>query len=428
MKIFRRIILGVALYCPRDRTELRIEILTNIHLGYCPNCHGTWYFGDSLVKLLSLEKFPSMINLSRNLFKQEKSELTCPLCLVEMDGKVFKHDKGLGDSVEITIDQCCQCHGVWFDQGELPKTRQFIRYRMNIMEQEAAAKRMLAMKSIVKNPDISSVSQNRFFRAYPVPKSDVPLPRIIKPLPQFQFEEERDEKAEAKELGEGVAMAQIEPQVWLFAALTNLPVEVYNPPRKRFPYMTLSIIVICTFIHLIATLLGNLDTVLTSWGASVSQHWITLLSCLFLHGSWLHLLGNMYFLWVFGDNVEDRMGPFLFTLFYLMAGILSSIFQIQYMGDASVLVGASGAIAGVMGAYLYLFPRSALYQVLFLFFPIKIPVYFYFGIWLFLQWLGNYMKIHSIGFIAHISGFIIGFAFVVVWYVVRNMIKHPKHF
>src|SRR3954452_3903488 len=107
------------------------------------------------------------------------------------------------------------------------------------------------------------------------------------------------------------------------------------------------------------------------------QPYLSVLYAMFLHGGWLHLLGNMLFLWVFGNNVEDRMGRWKFLLFYLFCGYVATYgFAFGNAGSTTTLVGASGAIAGVLGAYLVLFPRArvtSLVPIAFIFFPIRLP-------------------------------------------------------
>src|SRR5262249_33019768 len=119
--------------------------------------------------------------------------------------------------------------------------------------------------------------------------------------------------------------------------------------------------------------------------------YLTLLTSMFLHGGILHLLGNMLYLWIFGDNVEDRMGPVRFMLFYLICGILAATIQIVARPDSSApLVGASGAIAGVLGAYALLFPAARIQTLVFLFFFVRLvelPALFVLGVWFVMQLL-----------------------------------------
>jgi membrane associated rhomboid family serine protease len=141
---------------------------------------------------------------------------------------------------------------------------------------------------------------------------------------------------------------------------------------------------------------------------------LSVLTALFVHGSWLHLLGNMLFLHVFGDNVENRMGRFRFLLFYVAAGYLATYgYALAHASSTQTLVGASGAISGVLGAYLYLYPRARVTSVFpFLFFlPLRFPAWMVLIFWFVLQWLAG--EVHQTGpgvaYLAHITGFVFGF-------------------
>jgi membrane associated rhomboid family serine protease len=140
---------------------------------------------------------------------------------------------------------------------------------------------------------------------------------------------------------------------------------------------------------------------------------------MFLHGGWMHIIGNMLYLWIFGDNIEDQLGHVGFLVFYLAAGALAAVGQVVINPDSMVpMVGASGAIAGVMGAYFVLYPESRILTAIFIFFffdLVEIPAIFFLGIWFLMQLLSG---VGSLGvsnaaaggtaFFAHIGGFIAG--------------------
>lgn len=142
---------------------------------------------------------------------------------------------------------------------------------------------------------------------------------------------------------------------------------------------------------------------------------LTLLLSLFMHGSWLHLLGNMLFLWVFGNNIEDRLGRIKFLLFYLLCGVAASLTHVLFNPDSLVpVIGASGAISGVMGAYLALFPTARVRTLVFIFVlatTMDIPAAVFLVIWFAFQFLavggGS-----GIAWLAHVGGFILGFILV----------------
>ena len=147
--------------------------------------------------------------------------------------------------------------------------------------------------------------------------------------------------------------------------------------------------------------------------------WVTLLTSMFLHGGWMHLIGNMWFLWLFGNNIEDSMGRLRFLVFYLLTGLAASGAHIFSAPDSTLpTVGASGAISGVMGAYLVLYPRVRIYT-LFVFFIfiriIPIPAWLVLGEWFVVQMLSGLMEPGmggGVAFWAHVGGFVAGVVLV----------------
>lgn len=144
--------------------------------------------------------------------------------------------------------------------------------------------------------------------------------------------------------------------------------------------------------------------------------WVTPLTALFLHGNWLHLLGNMLFLYVFGELVEHRMGPLRFLLFYLCSGYAAMLcYAAAHPDSAETLIGASGAISGVLGAFLYLLPKARVTSVFpFLFFlPLRFPAWMVLLFWLTLQWVAARAETDGPGvaYLAHVVGFLLGFLF-----------------
>jgi membrane associated rhomboid family serine protease len=147
--------------------------------------------------------------------------------------------------------------------------------------------------------------------------------------------------------------------------------------------------------------------------------WMTLVTSMFMHGGILHILGNMLFLWIFGDNVEDAMGSVRFLVFYLLCGLVAAFAQIGISPSSSVpMLGASGAIAGVLAAYFMLFPRARVITLIPLFFFLRlvaVPAVFFLGFWFLLQVISGAGSIGSSGgvaFFAHIGGFVAGLLLV----------------
>jgi membrane associated rhomboid family serine protease len=142
---------------------------------------------------------------------------------------------------------------------------------------------------------------------------------------------------------------------------------------------------------------------------------LSVLTAMFLHGSWLHLLGNMLFLLIFGNNVEDRMGHLRFTLFYLVCGYAAAYgFALLNDGSGDPLIGASGAIAGVLGAYLVLYPRARVWVLVpfLIFLPLRLPAWLVLGFWFALQAVyssgGGVSDAGTVAYAAHVVGFLAG--------------------
>ena len=146
-----------------------------------------------------------------------------------------------------------------------------------------------------------------------------------------------------------------------------------------------------------------------------SPIWLTLLTSIFMHGGWLHLGGNMLFLWIFGDNVEHRIGHVAYLAFYLVAGVIASLAQILVDTESFIpTLGASGAISGVLGAYLVMFPTNRV-TVLMLRFPMQVPAIVAIGLWAafqFINGIGAFAVTEETGggvaYMAHIGGFVAG--------------------
>ena len=164
-------------------------------------------------------------------------------------------------------------------------------------------------------------------------------------------------------------------------------------------------------------------------GGPWPQAGLGLLTYNFLHGSWLHLLGNMLYLWIFGDNIEDAMGRGRFVVFYLLSGVIAALVHILAQRASEVpLVGASGAIAGVLGAYLVLYPRARVLSLVFLGWFIRVielPAMLVLSLWFILQvaeglWSLASPDVLTVAFWAHVGGFIAGAA------LVRPFVLRPR--
>jgi len=209
-----------------------------------------------------------------------------------------------------------------------------------------------------------------------------------------------------------------------------IPLRDVNPTH-RAPLVTLALIVACVVAF--AWELGvlgsageaGLDSFFRAWGLIPSRLTgdptaaaVSLVTSLFLHGGWLHLAGNLLYLWIFGNNIEDRLGRAPFLGFYLVGGALASLAHVAIAPSSDVpLVGASGAIAATLGAYVVLFPRARILSLVFLGFfyqLIEVPALLVLGFWFVIQLLSGFASIGEteagggVAFFAHIGGFVAG--------------------
>ena len=204
-----------------------------------------------------------------------------------------------------------------------------------------------------------------------------------------------------------------------------IPLRDENP-ITRFPVVTVALIAVNTAVFLFqaatphglelaAVRFGAVPYAITHFRslpeAAAFPPLLTLLTSMFLHGSLFHLLGNMLYLWIFGNNIEDRLGPVRFGVFYLVCGVVAALTHILFEpGSRIPMIGASGAIAGVLGAYWVLFPRARVKTFIFLIFYIDvvaIPAGIVLGIWFLLQILNVGMG-GGVAWFAHIGGFLAG--------------------
>ena len=205
-------------------------------------------------------------------------------------------------------------------------------------------------------------------------------------------------------------------------------------PTKNYPIVNSIIIGINVAIFLYQLSLGaGLDRFFYIYGLvparysvpqisayfSIPHQFFAFISFMFLHGGFLHLLGNMWSLYIFGDNVEDRLGPLRYLFFYIICGVASGLSHLLLNMNSTVpTIGASGAIAGVMGAYFILHPRAKILTLIPIFFIpyfLEIPAYFFLGLWFILQFInaaGSHGQIGGVAWWAHIGGFVFGLLFL----------------
>ncbi len=206
---------------------------------------------------------------------------------------------------------------------------------------------------------------------------------------------------------------------------------LYDTVRsRRFPIINWMLVLLNGLVFYYELTLGEteLHRFILDWGLVPAQlaldsaeSWLRILSSMFLHGGWFHIISNMWILIIFGDNIEDRMGSGRYLIFYLLSGTAAALMQaFLYPASNIPMVGASGAIAGVLGAYLVLYPRAriaSLVPILFIFTIIELPALIFLGFWfisqLFQGWLAlGGADMSGVAWWAHIGGFVFGLLMV----------------
>jgi rhomboid family protein len=198
-----------------------------------------------------------------------------------------------------------------------------------------------------------------------------------------------------------------------------IPLGDVSRRPTRIPVVTILIILVNAFVFILELTGG--EAFVTRWSAIPAQifsghQWITILTAMFMHASWSHIIGNMVFLWAFGPEIEDAMGRGRYLVFYLFGGLVAMIAQVGASPHSTVPnLGASGAIAAVMGAFLVTYPRDRIRSILLIFIFVKvtfIPAALLIGVWFLTQLLNAGQVAHAqtggVAYLAHVGGFIFG--------------------
>ena len=199
-----------------------------------------------------------------------------------------------------------------------------------------------------------------------------------------------------------------------------IPLSDASRRPKRFPVVTTAIIVVNAFVFVLELMGG--EAFVKQWSeipANIvaGHHWVTILTAMFMHAGWMHIIGNMVFLWAFGPEVEDAMRRPRYLAFYLLSGLAASLAQIALMPGSTVLnLGASGAIAGVMGAFLVTYPHDRIRVLLFFGWFVRtafVPAALLIGLWFLIQLFSQVgavanVQAGGVAYAAHVGGFIFG--------------------
>src|SRR5271166_4805430 len=199
-----------------------------------------------------------------------------------------------------------------------------------------------------------------------------------------------------------------------------IPLRDASREPRSFPVVTTAIIVANAFVFVLELMGG--DAFVKQWSLVpadivAGRHWITILTAMFMHAGWMHIIGNMVFLWAFGPEVEDAMGALRYLAFYLLSGLVASLAQIAAMPCSTVPnLGASGAIAGVMGAFLITYPHDEIRSLLVLGWFVRvtfIPAALLIGVWFLIQFFNQVGAVAGVqgggvAYTAHVGGFVFG--------------------
>jgi len=193
-----------------------------------------------------------------------------------------------------------------------------------------------------------------------------------------------------------------------------LPLKDINPTRS-FPVITFILILINVIVFFIEVFY-NKELIVQNYGISFKKlfylkDYKTLITYMFLHANFTHLFFNMLYLWMFGNNIEDKLGAFKFLLFYILGGIVAAILQLLFISDVDInLIGASGAVSAVLGAYLKLYPTAPI-LIFFIFIGLTyVPAFVFIIFWFIFNLLNLFFNFYSnVAYLAHVVGFIFGF-------------------
>ncbi len=345
--------------CPVCSNKLRPLKSKAAVVDICDGCKGIWFDKGELVRVVKALSSddrikPEKVKLFhsrkvKGVYQLQEGTRSCPRCKVGMRKFNYASDSN------VFLDKCPACDGIWADSGEVKAIAQYLK----------------------EDPRASAVG---YWLAE-----------------QYARPEE--------EVG-----GLWNPYLFFFPRLL-IPIRD-DIPRERFPIMTLLLVVLCCAVFFGAAYAGcDLKELFETYGFIPAHFWgLGLISSMFLHNGILHLFGNMLFLWLFGDNVEDRFSRPGYLVFYLCCGLFGSLLHTLFNWNSTTpVVGASGAVSGVIGAYVVFYP-SATIEFFCLGRTVEISALAYLGSWFGLQILSGAVEgdTAKIAYFAHIGGFALG--------------------
>ena len=307
----------------------------------------------------------------------------------------------------VQIDACPVCFGAWFDPGELDTLAGALEGVETVLNPARGTSRRGCVlgHGVMQEHELPGVIST-------------PVERCASCGGLWLDGHERRKLATASTSeGQGTKTERWFKRgaIWAAQVLTHLPVEVDNPARGT-PWVVF--ILLAVFVGVFSGQeLGLIDTEyygIVPGRLKIEHDFSTLASYMFLHGSWVHLLGNAYFLHTFGDNIEHLFGRVRFAIFFVVTGLIAGAVHVWLTKKTAIpIVGASGSIAGILAAYLWAFPRARLFQVI-LWIQLKIPVWAYLFVWVGFHILAGFWGkgsgVEGVAWFAHLGGFLVGLA------------------
>lgn len=331
----------------------------------CPRCDGRTATFGLLRKGLADDTLRSLVE--RASAPDARQGVTCPSCLRSMHEVTLRTPDGYQE-----VDICKPCTFVWFDPGEYH-----------------------AMAGLAEPPPLPGLDPG---------KEPLEHPKAVEAMARMQIEQADNTRRFPKDGWK-----------WL-PGLLGMPVEFDDGEPAATPIFTYALVAIVTLISGVVLLGGRTEEVFQAYGFKPSEAWrmggLTALSMFFLHAGWFHLLGNMYFLLVFGDNCEDVLGPKRFLLLLLLATLFGSVLH-AFMTQAPTIpaVGASGGISGIIGYYALRFPKMRIGKLILFVWWLRFPTRVAFGIWVALQLFGAFVMEGNVAYMAHLGGALVGVLF-----------------
>lgn len=362
--------------CPVCNENLHSITRENQKIDSCLKCGGIWFDKGELQEvvesLISKDKVDfetikeTYFRKAINIYRQKHPLRQCPRCHVDLQVFNYCYDSN------VFLDKCWICGSIWADEDEVRRVAKYVKRNPSIIRFGKTLTK--ANLEFYKNRYHNT---NLFYR-------------------------------------------------FMFMNLIPYPLNDILP-TKKIARITLSLIIInfLIFIWQLIAVSGNLKVffyavgIIPSAGFSMNRLY-TFVTSMFVHADFIHLIGNMYYLWLFGDNIEDELGPLKFTIFYFLCGIFGGIvFCIIDYNKTIPAVGASGAISGILAAYLILYPKAPL-EIFWLGGVREIPAIYYLLFWIIFQLLFAFILPIGIAYWAHIGGFLSGLSLIYLFKIIKR--------